>query len=334
MENKLEKSVEVIISLSLQVQAFNRPLRPLSPEDCASLENALEDISNLPKTPKLNKTLRFRVKESLKLLLGIGTTPIFTRAPITFPSPFPEKARIIYDRFELLNWGAPSTDSAKPAHSVQPPPDHPIFGKSGIMRGILLGSPESHAKSFRLNEKFKINPSVYGHNGLNVGSWWPYQICALRDGAHGFPVAGIFSSQRSGAYSIVLSGKYLSLDKDRGEFITYSDSKALENKNRLRPVYSNTTLAMKHSFKWGKVIRVLRGYRNEGSPWAVARGFRYDGLYTIIEEKERTNKAGGVYLCWKLKRNGDQPPLDLTRPTAEDLRQFDRIEEGYGVEEE
>lgn len=228
MGTKLEKSIEVIISLSLQVQAFNRPSRPLSTEDCDSLENALEDISNSPLTPKLDKTLRVRVKESLKLLLGIGTTPIVRRAPITFPSPFPEKARIVYDRFELLHWGAPSTDSVKRTHSDRPPPDHPIFGKNGPMRGILLGCPESNAKSFRLNEKFKLNSSVYGHNGLNVGAWWPYQICTLRDGAHGFPVGGIFSSQRSGAYSIVLSGKYLSLDKDHGELITYSDSKALE----------------------------------------------------------------------------------------------------------
>lgn len=333
MGTKLEKSIEVIISLYLQVQAFNRPLRPLSTEDCASLENALKDISNSPMTSKLDKALRIRVKESLKLLLGIGTTPIVRRAPITFPSPFPEKARIIYDRFELLHWGAPPAESVKRAHSVRPPPDHPIFGKTGIMRGILLGSPESNAISFRLNEKFKLNANVYGHNGLSVGAWWPYQICALRDGAHGFPVAGIFSSQRSGAYSIVLSGKYLGLDKDRGELITYSDSKALENKHSRRPVCSNTTLAMKRSFKGRKAIRVLRGFRNKGSPWAVARGFRYDGLYTIIEEKERTNKAGGVYLCWKLKRNGNQPPLDLTRPTAEDLRQFDRIEEGYSLEE-
>lgn len=190
---KIEKSIEVIISLYLQVQAFNRPSRPLSTEDWASLENALEDISNTPMTSKLDKSLRIRVKESLKLFLGIGTTPIVRRAPITFPPPFREKARIIYDRFELLSWGTPSAESVKRAHSVRPPPDHLIFGKNGIMRGILLGCPETNSKSFRLNEKFKINSSIYGHNGLNVGSWWPFQICALRDGAHGFPVAGILN---------------------------------------------------------------------------------------------------------------------------------------------
>lgn len=51
---------------------------------------------------------------------------------------------------------------------------------------------------------FKKNPQVIGHNGLIIGDWWPLQICALRDGAHGemeagkslmffvYPVASIF----------------------------------------------------------------------------------------------------------------------------------------------
>lgn len=37
---------------------------------------------------------------------------------------------------------------------------------------------------------FKKNPQVVGHNGLIIGDWWPLQICALRDGAHGEMEAG------------------------------------------------------------------------------------------------------------------------------------------------
>lgn len=37
---------------------------------------------------------------------------------------------------------------------------------------------------------FKKNPQVAGHNGLIIGDWWPLQICALRDGAHGEMEAG------------------------------------------------------------------------------------------------------------------------------------------------
>lgn len=39
---------------------------------------------------------------------------------------------------------------------------------------------------------FKKDPQVEGHNGLFVGQWWPLQICALRDGAHGELEAGKF----------------------------------------------------------------------------------------------------------------------------------------------
>lgn len=56
------------------------------------------------------------------------------------------------------------------------------------MKGIIRGSPDSNANSFRINESFKLGASVYGHNGLNVGALWPYRICTLRDGAHGHSV--------------------------------------------------------------------------------------------------------------------------------------------------
>ena len=48
--------------------------------------------------------------------------------------------------------------------------------------------------------------SVIGHNGIAIGTWWPYRICALRDGAHGATMAGIAGSVSDGAYSIVVSG--------------------------------------------------------------------------------------------------------------------------------
>lgn len=125
----------------------------------------------------------------------------------------------------------------------------------------------------------------------------------------------------------------MSLDKDRGELITYSNRKHSTTKIpadiilRILKKYGHqkkedfllikfrfsfesfenySTLEMKRSFKEGKAITMVRGSRNKGSPWAVACGFRYDGLYTIIGEKKRTNKVGGVYLCWKLKRNDNQ----------------------------
>ena len=227
-------------------------------------------------TPQLDRGLRLKIKGSLKLILGEGITPIAKRAPIIFPSPFLKIARKIFDRFESLHWGAPSGDDVKGECSIDnglPPPTHPIFGRNGLMRGIVMGSPGSNANSFRINEGIKQNAKVYGHNGLNVGAWWPYRICALRDGAHGLLVAGI-SGSKFGAYSIILSGKYSSLDKDRGQLITYSDSRALENKNTRSADCSLTALAMKNS-RNGKDIRVLRSSRNKGSGYCTRDQLRW-----------------------------------------------------------
>lgn len=77
-----------------------------------------------------------------------------------------------------------SSSSDVAAHSSNipaPPPDHPIYGDDGIMRGFLWDG-----KAPRLNpEIFKKSFKHYGHNGLTVGDCWPRQIAVLRDGAHG-----------------------------------------------------------------------------------------------------------------------------------------------------
>lgn len=53
---------------------------------------------------------------------------------------------------------------------------------------------------------FKKNPQVVGHNGLIIGDWWPLQICALRDGAHGEMEAG-----KSQSPSVFYSSNLLTL---------------------------------------------------------------------------------------------------------------------------
>lgn len=122
MESQISKIVGVVISLSLKVQAHgNRPSRPLSPEDSAKLEKDVEDLSNLLMTTQLNQKLHFKIKESLKLLLSDGTTPIATRTPIVFSSPFVGAAKKIYDQFESLHW-APQSENAASASLLQATP--------------------------------------------------------------------------------------------------------------------------------------------------------------------------------------------------------------------
>lgn len=55
---------------------------------------------------------------------------------------------------------------------------------------------------------------VSGDNGLAVGEWWPYRVCALRDGAHGESQAGISGSVADGAHSVVVAGAYEGVDEE------------------------------------------------------------------------------------------------------------------------
>ena len=72
-------------------------------------------------------------------------------------------------------------------------------------------------RSRRLDREYpRPRPSakVVGDNGLAVGDWFPYRICALRDGAHGESQAGISGDIDSGAYSIVVAGAYEEVDDE------------------------------------------------------------------------------------------------------------------------
>lgn len=199
-------------------------------------------------TPQLDQKFRFKIKESLRLILGEGKTPIATR-PDPFPFYFPRnsekglrQARIIALGYSFRRRRETWTQHRSRRPSSQTP--------NCLVKGILIviDSPNSNANSFNINEGFKLDAKVYGHNGLNGGALWSYRICTPRDGVHGHSVAGTFGS-KSVAYSIVLSGKYSSLDKDLGELITYSDSRALHNKKTRSADSSGPTLAMKRSFK-------------------------------------------------------------------------------------
>ena len=77
---------------------------------------------------------------------------------------------------------------------------------NSVLHGIIdVGTGK---RSYRLADKDSArNCNVVGDNGIAVGTWWPYRICALRDGAHGATIAGIAGSIDDGAYSIVVSGK-------------------------------------------------------------------------------------------------------------------------------
>jgi hypothetical protein len=123
-----------------------------------------------------------------------------------FPEQYQSLANELLEYYRSINWGAPevvaSTPSSNQRHRStasaastgegsstsykRPPPDHPIYGRSGIFRHIQRSSGGSSTVSYRVDPDFRSRAyDVFGANGLSVGDWWPLQICANRDGAHG-----------------------------------------------------------------------------------------------------------------------------------------------------
>jgi hypothetical protein len=310
-------------------------------------------------TPALKQ--RSKIASGLELMFKI---PIYH-----FEGRTKEQAQRLYERWEAQNWGkgevveestddeahdsgsegispiakrrkSSSTQAAQvdfiPTTIRAPPASHPIFGEHGIMHGVVL-KISAKRRDYILDSRYKKrDPKVFGHNGLDVGQWWPMQILALFNGAHGHKMAGIAGNTETGAYSVVTSGgAYEELDEDRGNVLYYSGSKSHDNTDPKKPFPSSQgTQSLKASQRTRNPVRVLRaagvGRSKSGNSWRPTVGVRYDGLYHVQDMQLKTNMNGGLYEQFKLVRLDGQPALDnKARPTAREIRDYYKREDGY-----
>ena len=92
--------------------------------------------------------------------------------------------------------------------SARPQPDtaDPVY--RSIMWNITV--TDGRTRKYTLTNKSAAIPcNNFGHNGLTVGQWFPFRICALNAGAHGATQAGIAGSEKIGAFSVVVSSESL-----------------------------------------------------------------------------------------------------------------------------
>ena len=228
-----EQTRQIVRTYAQQCKQDGKKRNPLNAEDLQKLDLLLQALSNIEGlTTNMEKEIK--LKFSLELIMdGIPKTAMYK-----FPEPLPRKAKAAWQKYEAENWGAgaehelldddedvkaepseatsptsPTSPIYKPTNSSgirllrRPRPGHSIYGTQGIMRGILI-DPYGKMRTYKFDDTF-VRPShkVFGHNGLEVGQWWPLQMCALRDGAHGTKMGGIAGSDNLGATSIVVSGK-------------------------------------------------------------------------------------------------------------------------------
>lgn len=212
-----------------------------------------------------------------------------------------------------------------------PADDDPIFGLNGPMRGTLIKyntvDPQNVAKSIVLNPSItQISSKVFGHNGIPMGQFFPRQMAALAQGAHGSSQAGISGTAEDGAYSVIVTGRYNGLEKDGLEKFEYCATGSMENTFKDSLIESQGLKTMRTSLMTKKPVRVLRG-QNDEFRYAPKVGLRYDGLYTVAKEEQRVNGKGGVYAVFVLERVEEQEPVDLSRPNAGDLVLFGELKE-------
>ncbi|KAL1719954.1 PUA-like domain-containing protein, partial [Schizophyllum commune] len=155
----------------------------------------------------------------------------------------------------------------------------------------------------------------FGHpRNYDVGYIFPDRRTCCNAGVHRHSQAGIVGTPEKGAFSIVVSDKYED-DQDLGYTIIYTGAgkspsapipggrdevtgRQVEDQDMER----RENAALKTSHEKGRPIRVIRSLK-------YGRGYRYDGLYRVMEAKEVKGKSGYKICQFVLIREGNQPPL-------------------------
>ncbi|KAI5794519.1 PUA-like domain-containing protein [Peziza echinospora] len=209
--------------------------------------------------------------------------------------------------------------------------DHRISPEE-LMRGIVITRPkpgQPGSRSYKLDPRYPQRPAdKFGHNGHQVGAWWPYQICALRDGAHGSRMGGIHGRIDMGCFSVVISGgSYDGNDNDMGDRVFYSGSKGENDEDINRDIapLTNATKSLITSSRSRQPVRVLRSYKGM-SRFAPSQGIRYDGLYNVFRYSIETGSDRKKFYQFELRRCPNQPPIDRGRPSKEELRALDAFQ--------
>ena len=301
-------------------------------------------------------------KNGVDKALAYFLPPKFPQKLATMAADLSVLAQKVLEKYESEQWGEDFTNDqgeeseadgdsgSRPSAQTYteeislPPPSHPIWGRNGIMHGLACKTNKTgrlvrvHNPTY-YNEK--RNPKVLGHNDHTPGAWWPYLGAAHFHGAHGSSQAGITGDPDRGAYSIVVSPSsvYRELNEDRGTDLWYSADKSTKNTSAAKTETSNPTRSLETSWKNGKPVRVLRKAPNKPDPRSRAIyptvGFRYDGLYKVVDRKIGHNKLGGAFKLFKLERLPDSDNAGVSwedvqkYPTKEQRRQFMQIKDGY-----
>jgi len=186
--------------------------QPLDDHERQIVYNVLKSFASLKHVDSaIEKQLL--LLDVLKLITGDSER---VKRHYKFPDPFPQIAAFILANVEQdLATEQITADEAAAAEATSVQPSTKRRKTSNPTPQVPLSISEQATLDYIMRniEDRKIkdkatsrSANLVGHNGIAVGQWWPFRLCALRDGAHGAMQAGIAGTEHDGAYSIVVSG--------------------------------------------------------------------------------------------------------------------------------
>ena len=209
-----------------------------------------------------------------------------------------------------------------------------------LMRGLRPHKPEikvggkvlqeSQAAIIDPSYKDQVSSKYYGNGLLLNGQWWPLQIAAVRDGAHGAMMEGIYGGQGMPAYScIVAGGEGYDEDKDKGDEVFYCGTDRTDGK--LEPSAGTQCLIKNCELK--QPVRFLRSH-NLHSPYRPDVGLRYDGLYDVVSYRKVEPEKRQRHV-FRLLRVPGQDPIRGTepakRPTKQEVEAYQKDRKNRGL---
>lgn len=264
----------------------------------------------------------------------VGVAVNLLRKPQIYDTEIADMANKLYERWESGNFApGPVSGNLDDEFSSNEESEDEVadtaVGRSDLMRGIRITRGPKGGRTYALDPSYpKVNAAVVGANGLKVGDWWPFQICALRDGGHGSRMGGIHG-RGDGAYSVVISGAYDDADSDFGDTVYYSGSRGTPEPGvKKEAVMTNASKSLVMSEHRGRPVRLFRAAKNHSS-FAPKVGIRYDGLYRVASHSQQETNEGVGYWRFTLQRLEDQPPIDLSKPSIEERKEYARMMSRY-----
>ncbi len=152
-------------------------------------------------------------------------------------------------------------------------------------------------------------------DGIEEGQLFNNRQSLIEANLHRSTMAGIDGNGEDGAAAIVLSGGYQD-DEDLGDEIIYTghggNDSATGNQIADQSWTSPGNLGLVVSRQRNLPVRVIRGYRHN-SPFSPITGYRFGGLYLVVDHWEEIGISGFRICRFKLLKLDIETPAEIVK---------------------